>query len=282
MLTTIKAQSYSMNSAPQTPRTHSDLAPNGDIDIYYESTGSGEALVFGHGFTLDRRMWHHQVEYFSERYQCVTLDFRGHGKSGVPVTGYSRDHRETDITAVVDHLGIDKFNLIGLSMGGATAIGFAIDYPARLKSLILVSAGPTKFNPTRTQDSLTKLAKEQGVEVAKQRWMDSVLRYYDKHPRPEADLMRQMMLDHSGGPWKDPNRGGYTHRNDIELLSDMHVPTLILVGARDISFVPMANTLHEAIPNSTLDVVSGVGHMLNLEAPDYFNKRLEKWLAEQK
>lgn len=256
-------------------------AKTDDIEIYYESHGSGPALVFAHGFTLDHRLWGPQVEYFSGDYQVVTFDSRGHGKSSAPLTGYSRDHREADMLAVVDALGLEKFHLIGLSMGGATSVGFAVDYRQRLQSLVLVSAGITGFNPTRHQDSLTKIAREQGIEAARKRWMHAALGYYRDHPGPTADLMSAMMAEHSGGPWGDPNRGQYQHRDDLQLLKSLDLPALILVGGRDLNFIPMGEKLHQALAGSTLEILPNVGHIINLEAPELFNQRLESWLQSQ-
>lgn len=253
---------------------------NGEIKIYYESCGSGPVLVFLHGFTLDRRMWDRQVEYFSENYQAVVFDARGHGKSEAPLTGYSRDHRETDLLAVVDELGLEKFHLIGLSMGGATAVGFVIDYPGRLESLVLVSAGVTAYNPSGAQDELTKLAKEKGIEAARDKWLATIMPYHRRKPGPTADLIEKMVRDHSGGPWGDPNRGKYEHRNDLELLRTLRLPTLILVGALDLNFVTLGKQLNESIDGSTLEIIPDVGHLLNLETPDIFNARLERWVTE--
>ncbi len=182
--------------------------------------------------------------------------------------------------AVVDDLGLDKFHLIGLSMGGATAVGFAIDYPGRLDSLVLVSSGVTAYNPSGAQDELTKLAKEKGIEAARAKWMETIMRYHRKKPGPTADLIETMISDHSGGPWGDPNRGKYDHRNDLELLRTLRLPTLILVGALDLNFVPMGEQLNDAIDGSTLEVFPDVGHLLNLEIPDEFNARLERWVTE--
>ena len=255
-------------------------AQNGEIKIYYESHGQGEALVFGHGFTLDHRLWIPQVEELSKKYQVVTLDFRGHGRSGAPETGYSRDHRITDYLAVVDELKLERFHLIGLSMGGMTAIGLALDYPERLKSLVLVSASVTRYNPARQLDTITKLAREKGVEVAREKWLQSIMRYFETKPAGQKELVRTMILEHSCKPWMDPNRGAYDNRDDLALLSQRKEfpPTLILVGELDLKFHKVGRLMHEAINGSVLEFVPQVGHLMNIEKPDWFNKRISDWV----
>lgn len=252
---------------------------NNGVKIYYESHGSGPALFFGHGYTLDSRLWREQVEFFSKNYQVVTIDSRGHGKSDSPETGYSRDHRESDLVAVMDYLGIESAHLVGLSMGGITAVGFTIDYPERVKSLVLVSAGYTKPNPSGRLDPITLMAREQGLEAAKARWIETTLRYFDDKPGPAADLMRTMMNEHSGSAWLDPNRGQYPNRDDLALLADVSVKALILVGDRDLKFHKYARELHSVITGSKLEFIPEVGHIINLEAPELFNERLERWLS---
>ncbi len=257
---------------------------DGELKVHYETAGKPDsakgALVFAHGFTLDWRLWQGQLDYFGAEkgYFAVAFDSRGHGLSDAPQTGYSRDHRETDLKAVVDELQLEKFHLIGLSMGGATAVGFAIDYPERLESLTLVSAGVTAYNPSRHLDALTKLAREKGVEVARERWIESGLSYYEDENDPARNLLETMMREHSAAPWGDPNRGGYQHRNDLELLKGMNVRTLILVGAKDLKFIPIGEKMRDAIPNSRMEIIPDVGHIINLEIPDQFNQRLETWI----
>jgi len=255
-----------------------------ELKIHYETSGPRNsakgALVFAHGFTLDWRLWLGQLEYFGAGKDCfaVAFDSRGHGLSDAPKTGYSRDHRETDLKAVVDELKLEKFHLIGLSMGGATAIGFAIDYPERLESLTLVSSSVTAYNPSGYQDALTKLAREKDVEAARERWIEAGLRYNDFKSDEARNLMETMMREHSAAPWGDPNRGGYQHRNDLELLEEMNVRTLILVGEKDLKFITMGEKLRDAIPGSKMEIVSNVGHVINIEVPDQFNTRLETWI----
>ena len=95
--------------------------------LYYEMVGSGHPLVLVHGFTLDTRMWDDQFEMFAGRNQVVRYDLRGFGKSALPTTEpYSHPD---DLRALMTHLGIEHAFIIGLSLGGAVAVDFAVTYP---------------------------------------------------------------------------------------------------------------------------------------------------------
>ena len=95
--------------------------------LYYEVAGSGHPLVLIHGFTLDTRMWDDQFETFAREYQVVRYDRRGFGKSSLPV---DEDYAHADdLAALLEHLGIDRAYVLGLSGGGASAIDFALTYP---------------------------------------------------------------------------------------------------------------------------------------------------------
>ena len=104
--------------------------------LYYEVAGSGHPLVFIHGFTLDTRMWDDQFETFAREYQVVRYDRRGFGKSSLPV---DEDYAHADdLAALLEHLGIDRAYVLGLSGGGASAIDFALTYPEAIDGLITV------------------------------------------------------------------------------------------------------------------------------------------------
>ncbi len=94
-----------------------------DGHIYYEVSGSGEPIVFIHGFTLDHRMWRPQVEFFAQDYQVITYDVRGFGKSSIPTQPYSHDD---DLLALLTYLGIEQAHIVGLSMGGRIATNFTL------------------------------------------------------------------------------------------------------------------------------------------------------------
>jgi pimeloyl-ACP methyl ester carboxylesterase len=250
----------------------------GEITLYYEEQGSGDPILFLHGFTLDRRMWRRQMDYFSKRFRVIAYDSRGHGKSSCPESGYSRADRVVDLRNFADKLSLNKFHLVGLSMGGATALGYAIDYPETLLSLTLVDSAAGGYSPPSKYKDLRDAARDRGVEEARRRWKKFALFYYlnrNKELRRELD---EMISGHCGHIWLDPKRGKYKDRDDVTLSKNIKIPTMIFVGEKDRYFIPLAEKLHKNIVDSEMDIAPEVGHMLNMEAPERFNFRLEQFL----
>ncbi len=266
----------------------------GEFRLYYDEflppdkgeAGDAAPLIFLHGFTLDRRQWAADAKYLSSRtggksYHVLTVDARGHGKSDAPSTGYSRADRVADLLGLIDTLGIKRFHLIGLSMGGSTGIGFALKYQERLKSLTLVSTGAAGWHIGKKISVIDQLAREKGLEAARKRWMEGSLGYFREDQRAARDLLETMMREHSGAPWMDKRRGKYPSPGiDLDRVHEIRVPTLILAGEKDRVFVPLAHELGVRIPDSRVKIYEGVGHMLNLEAPDRFREDLSAFLAE--
>jgi 3-oxoadipate enol-lactonase len=235
-------------------------------------------MVFLHGFTLDRRMWRPQVDFFSQYYRVILLDSRGHGLSDAPVTGYRRADRVEDLRGFIEYLQIKRFHLIGLSMGGSTAIGYALKYQDRLASLALVSTGAAGYDVSKKIARIDQIAREQGLQTARAKWKETTLTWYKREKRAIRELMETMIDEHSGAIWLDPMRGRYQREDDLQRVHTIKVPVMIFAGAADRIFLPLAKLLHERIPNSTLKVYEEVGHMVNLEAPERFNRELKEFL----
>ena len=257
--------------------------PHATVDnlrFYCEEAGEGESLVFLHGFTLDHRMWQPQVEFFSKRFHVLCPDARGHGKSDAPLTGYSRAHRVQDLAGLVDKLRIDRFHLVGLSMGGATAIGYALERPETLRSLTLVSSGAAGYGVSKKISRLDQIAKEQSVEAALEKWRAWSLAWYKDDRADLRDFLDKMMADFSGGTWRDPLRGQYPREDDLSRVHRIKLPTAIFAGKLDKVFAELAAKLHTKIAGSRLLLYPKTGHMLNLEQPDRFNHDLDSFLGE--
>ena len=140
--------------------------------LYYEVAGTGQPLVLIHGFSLDTRMWNDQVEVFAEQYQVIRYDLRGFGQSALPTTvPYSHPD---DLHALLAYLGIDQAFILGLSLGGAVAVDFAVTYPDATAALIATDAaliGGYTWVEGRPSAGLRKQAQQAGLEAAKAFWL---------------------------------------------------------------------------------------------------------------
>jgi len=251
---------------------------SGDVKLFYQDEGQGEPLVFLHGFTFDHRTWQPQLDFFSTNYRILIPDSRGHGKSDAPETGYSRDHRVEDTRLLLDELKIDKVHLVGLSMGGSTAIGFALKYPERLKSLVLVSTGAAGHSSGKKIEILDEIAETRGIEAAKEKWLEWILVWFKKRDPKIGQLIEKMVNDFSGAIWVDPMRGKYPRTIDLKNAHNIKARTLLVAGKLDHLFVELSEKLHQKIENSQLIVLEEAGHMLNLEYPDKFNAELQNFI----
>ncbi|MDX9858643.1 MAG: alpha/beta fold hydrolase [candidate division Zixibacteria bacterium] len=252
----------------------------GDFKLYYEEHGVGEPLIFLHGFSLDRRMWTPQIPYFKTSYRVILPDAKGHGESDAPPTAYSRADRVNDLLQLADILEIERFHLVGLSMGGSTALGFALAHQHRLRSLTLVSTGAAGYSAGRRFTRLDEVGRAEGAEAAKEQWMQWSLAWYRESARAHIrPLIEEMMRGYSGAVWKDKMRGKYDKEQDLERVHTIDTPTFILAGALDRIFLPLARLLHAKIAGSQLSVYEQTGHMINLEQPDRFNRDLSAFLA---
>ncbi len=113
------------------------LASINEIQIDYQEYGQGEAVVFCHGAGGNLLSWWRQIPYFSESYRCVTFSHRGFGHSYDKPDGPGVKSFVDDLSALLDHLGIEAAHLVAQSMGGRTALGFAVEHTTRTRSLTL-------------------------------------------------------------------------------------------------------------------------------------------------
>src|SRR5580692_4756582 len=113
------------------------------VRLHYEETGSGLPVIFVHEFAGDHRSWEQQLQHFGRRYRAITYAARGYPPSDVPENpaSYSQNRAADDILAVLDHLGIRKAHICGLSMGGFATLHFGFRHPSRALSLCVAGCG---------------------------------------------------------------------------------------------------------------------------------------------
>lgn len=262
----------------------SGFAQVDDARLYYERAGSGPAIVLTPAQSLDTRMWDDQFAVFAEHHTVVRYDTRGCGRS----SGTSRENNFSyyaDLKALMDHLGIEKAALMGVSLGGGISLNFPIVYPESVSALILVG---TYFNAYGHWPQMSPLivkmietAKESGPEAAKKCWMDRPW-FTAAMEQPEvAARLAEMVADYPGEYFAMKEGHDWSKPLADEHLHEITVPTLIVVGDRDTSDnIAVTDYLTAHIPNARKSVMNGVGHIANMEAPVRFNQIVLDFLAE--
>lgn len=253
------------------------------IEMAYDVVGSGQPVLLLHGFPFNRGMWRAQSEALADRYRVITPDLRGFGETGAqsdePAT--MREMAE-DVAALMDELGIERFTLGGLSMGGYVALAFYRHFPLRVRNLILADTRPqadTDEARENRQRQALKLLSE-GMESIVEGMLPKLLAQGTLNERKEVvEELRAMMLGTDPRGAAAALRGMMERADQTNLLPRILAPTLIIVGSED-QLTPQsdAELMNREIRGSRLEVIEGAGHVSNLERPLEFNSTLRGFL----
>ena len=262
-------------------------APINGVQLYYESTGEGFPLIFAHEFAGDFRSWEPQARYFSRRYRVITYNARGYPPSDVPTAedAYSQSTHVEDLRGLLEHLGIDKAHICGLSMGGTLALNFGLTYPEMAQSLIIAAAGSGSVDVDAWRENVAEQSRgleERGMSAMSDYAQgDARVQLRRKDPRGYREFTDQF-LSHSGLGSALTFRGVQGKRPPVFALEDemraLTVPTLIMLGDEDDPCIEASIFMKRCIPASGLVMFPQSGHAINLEEPDLFNRSLQDFL----
>lgn len=262
--------------------TQSARAPVAGTQLAYTTAGAGEPVVLIHGFSLDQRMWQPQVEAFAQHYRVISYDMRGFGQSAVPAGDAYR--HEDDLAALLDYLGIERAHLIGLSLGGAVALDFALTYPGRARSLLLADAVLRGFpwyeEYSKSIGAIWGAGARGDLATAKALWRAHPFFAPACANTQAAPLLLQIISDYSG--WHFVNKDPIVHFQPqaAARLGELALPVLIVVGELDVpDFRDISRRLTAEVRGAREIVVPEVGHIVNLEAPAQFNALALEFLA---
>ena len=243
------------------------------IMMNFQTVGTGVPIIFIHGFSLDSRMWQPQVDYFTKTNQVITYDMRGFGKSEPPSGSYS--HVE-DLRELLASLKVAKAHIVGLSLGGEVAIDYALTYPDTVLSLTLAD---TSLGGYASTVDWRVYAKEQGLEHAKQNWLNHTV-FVPSSRNPEvAEQLKAMVNEYSGWHWLNEDPRIKLDPPAKDRVGEIKVPTQIILGELDLPYYhDIAKILTDKVPNSKLHIINDVGHMTNLENTVKFNEILYSFI----
>ena len=235
------------------------------LDIGYEVEGAGPPLVLLHGATSSgREDFAAQLPLYRRAFHCYAPDARGHATTRWDAAaGFRYDWLIDDLTAFVDALGLDTFHLLGYSMGGATALGFAVRHPERLRTLVLVGITPQREPRTTVA---RRLFDPERIRLHDPRWAQELARRHDPVQGPGAweRLLPAIAQDVASHELHGPRE-----------LRQIDTPTLVVVGDRD-PFVPVDHAwgLKRQLQDARLFVAPDVGHEVMFRKPALFNEAL--------
>jgi len=252
-----------------------------DAKIYYEVVGKGPPLVLIEGLGYAMWMWTMQLEDLSRSFTLIVFDNRGVGKSDKPSYPYTMDIFAEDLRAVLDTSGVEKAHVLGVSMGGMIAQYFALKYPSRIKSLILVATHhggkdivppPMETIQAMFGPSPPDVKSERDLYRYKMRYAFSA-KWYSENRETLERLIELRLAEPQPSEAYLNQASAVLSFNLSEEVSRIRAPTLIIHGDEDL-VVPVGNAykLHEKIPGSTLIIFRGAGHLVNIERASEFNE----------
>ena len=253
------------------------------VKLHYRVTGDGASLVLVHSGITDSRSWAPQLPALTKKYRVLSYDMRGFGQSDVAHGKYSSSE---DLAGLVAAAGMGPAALLGVSVGGSAVLDTALQHPELVTALILVGSGISgrKHSPAYDQmiDEIDELVVEKGLDAAIDREMEVWL--YGRG-RTAADVdpqlraaVREMDFYNSARypPDAEPQR---IQPPAVGRLTEIRVPTLVIVGDRDVDDVrDAAEELKRGIPGARLVVMPGVAHVPNMERPEEFNRTVLDFL----
>lgn len=243
-----------------------------------EGREDGLTVMFSHSLGVDSDTWDPQVAALAGRFRIVRYDARGHGRSEATEGEYTIEQAAHDALSVMDAARVRDVQFVGLSMGGMVGMWLAVHAPGRLRRLVL--ANTTAHIPLRAMwNERIAEARSSGLDAIAgatlQRWVGAA--YRQANPagfEAMVETMRTM------SPVGYAGTAAMLRDTDLRpVLGRIGIPVLVITGEQDVATPPAAaQALAGDIPQATVGIVAGAGHLSNVEAPESFNGLLAGFL----
>lgn len=261
-----------------------------DVSYFVDIQGEGFPLILFHGFTGDSSTWSSLAEQLRETRKLVCIDIVGHGRTDSPdhPNRYGMMSVVQDINQIIDSFKWNRVDVLGYSMGGRLALSFAMEYPHKVRKLILESSSPglkteeERKNRQIQDERLAELILEQGIEEFVKYWENIPLFSSQKKLSTEKQLeIRKQRLQNSAVGLANSLKGMGTGVQPSwwEKLNQFEVETLLLTGTLDGKFCSIAEEMASLMKKAHWIKVNESGHAIHVEHSEKFGTIIDGFLT---
>jgi 3-oxoadipate enol-lactonase len=258
-----------------------------DCRIHYEVTGEGPAIVFAHGLGGNHLSWFQQVAHFAQRFTCVTFAHRGFAPSSVLSDGPNPQDYAGDLAALIEHLKLDDVRIVAQSMGGWSAVEYALTKPRGLKALVMActtgTIDPLQIGePERARLNAWLQTEAPKAPALFARGIHPAAGERMAAEQPAMHLLYRHISELNAGlnVMQVGARLMAMRTRAPEELRGVACPILFISGDEDVVIPPFAaDAITRAVPNAKVAHIADAGHSTYFERPDAFNAIVEKFLA---
>jgi len=253
-----------------------------DITIHYEIEGPADApvITFSHSLAATLQLWDLQLPALRDSYRLLRLDTRGHGSSSAPAGDYSMQELSRDVIGLLDHLGIQRTNFVGISMGGMIGQVLAIEHPQRLELLILCDTS-SRVPPEKAPawDERIRTAESHGMSALAEQTLERWLSAEFQRTHPQITEHIRNMIVNTPVPGFVGCCRAISNFDVSQSVAKITTPTLVIVGEEDSSTpIVAAEAIKEQIKSAELLVLPKALHLTNVETAELFNQAIRRFL----
>ncbi len=259
--------------------------PHADVNgqrLFYEDSGSGEdVIVFSHGFLMDHSMFDAQVARFKQGWRCIAWDERCFGETEASDEPFSYWDSAEDLLGLLDHLGVERAVLAGMSQGGFLSLRAALIAPERARALVMLDTRPQPEDDDKVPLYDQMVDAWLAPEGPPQAVLDAVATIILGPDCVETPLWQERWRAMDKQRLQQAYATLMSREDDVSArVGELTMPALVVHGAQDVAIdLDVARDFAGVLPAGELTIIDGAGHAANLTHPDQVNSAIEPFLA---